>query len=236
MIHGDSMRIHGLVLALALALLSARGAAAVQEESKQEDGVGTAALVYARATGPFAENVRHALGLTLTAHRNVERTGVFALGLDVTYLLYNYETRNLWSVDEVVAKSQILTLGAGPQVRVRIGTVEPYVTASVGFALFSTDSCARDGRTYPEEECSGTVHAVNLAFPASAAGAGVRIRLTQGTEPISLDLGARYQRTPRVRYVTQDGLDVFDYDVVQVTTARSRTALWLFYVGVSMPM
>lgn len=228
------MKLHGPALALVLALLAAPEAGAVQNEPPGQ-GVGTGALVYARATGPFARSVRHALGLTVTAHQNLERRGILSFGVEATYLLYDYDTWYVGSGGEVETKSHVVTLGVGPQLRAPLGPLEPYVTASAGAALFVTGACAQDAWTYADEGCTETFHALNLAFPASAAGGGLRIRLTGGSEPISLDLGARYQVTPRVRYVTQGGVEVVD-DVIRLTTAKSRTAVWLFYVGVSMRM
>lgn len=226
------MKILRPALALALALIVARGAAAQEEPG----GVGSGALVYARATGPFAQNVKHAIGLTLTAHQNIDPPGIFALGVEATYLLYDYDSWSVGSVHDVKTKSHVVTLGVGPQLRAPLGAVEPYVSASVGVALFLTGSCVPESWIYPEEACTETFDEVNVAFPASAAGGGLRIQLTRGREPISLDLGARYQTTPHVRYVPVGGVDWVASDLFRLTTARSRTALWLFYVGVSMRM
>lgn len=75
---------------------------------------------------------------------------------------------------------------------------------------------------------------MDVAFPAAKAGGGIRLPLTHGQRPVSLDLGVRYQVTPPARYVTQGGAVQFPNDESSLTTAESPTAFWLFTLGVAM--
>lgn len=217
-----------------LAVLAAPGLAAAQDSAYTQGAI-SGALVYARATGPFAQNVRLAVGLTLSAHRDVALGGLVGVGLEATYLYYGSD---LGTRAPAGMTSHVLLLGVGPRLRRRLGPVVPYVGASVGAAFFVTAASSRDASAFfsPEGERmeGGSFASVDAAFPAATVGGGIRLRLMRGARPSSLDLGVRYQVTPSARYVTQGGAVDLPGDGSELTTAESPTALWLFTLGVAM--
>ena len=221
--------------AFVLACLATPGLAAAQETSDTQGAV-SGALVYGRGAGPFARNVQLAIGLTLSAHRDAALRGRLGVGLEATYLYYGSDLNTRAHVGATT--SQVLVLGVGSRLHSRFGPVEPYVSTSLGAAFFVTASTNRNSSTFLSPNGGGTEGGffdhVDVAFPAATAGGGIRLRLTRGHRPVSLDLGARYQVTPAASYVTQGGaIDLPDGNS-ELATAESPTAFWLFTLGVAM--
>ncbi len=199
-------------------------------------GVGGIALVYGHPGGEFAQNVKRALGLSVSAHAHFGPGRLFGLGFDGAYLIYGGGIQSLPRTYtgeplEESTTAQILLVGVGPRLAAPLGPIEPYVGGSVGFALFVklASRPLEDG----DDRIEGHIEEADFGFPAWAAVGGLRVRLTQGATPVSLDLGVRYQVTGPVRYIA--GETFLDRDgTSSLTSVKGRTQIWLFHVGVSL--
>jgi opacity protein-like surface antigen len=87
---------------------------------------------------------------------------------------------------DVTTTNSVLYGGLGPEVVLATGAVEPYVNASLGFSYFATTS-SLSGQSDSEDFASTTNF--DDALFAWRAGAGVRVQVHGGRNPVALDLG-----------------------------------------------
>lgn len=194
-------------------------------------------LAYVRAVGEFRRNVAIAFGITASAHPFFRARAV-RLGFEGGYFLYGADTRNLSQLvqgapAEVETESRIFTLGVGPRIVRALGPLAPYASGSVGAAVFLTDSCIRPASRLFTRECDyRSADAIDVA-PAASLGAGLQVRLKNGSRPLYLHLGTRYLVTGPVRYVTQASIVSGPDENNSFRSVQTSTQMWVFQLGVS---
>jgi len=178
---------------------------------------------------PIGELDRHVgAGLGLAAH------GVLAIpdapiGLRVqgSWLVYGSETYSaplighVWA--DVTTENWISSLGAGPQLMLRSGTLRPYVHAVAGFSYFSTTSEVRGEGDFHGFGRSTDFDDFTFSW---SFGGGFQLSLS---DSLSLDVGVRYLDNGRVRYLTERDFHEGDFG----TPRRSEANLVELVLGVS---
>lgn len=221
---------------LVLALLGLPVAAAGQAtESLRPPGfyVGGGVII-AKPTGEFADYVNIGGGLAGHAVFNPSPEGIFGIRADGMFILYGSETNRyqllpLVNVD-VTTTNQIAAFQFGPQLTFGQGAVQGYGYGQLGFSYFATTSSVEgSGNTEP---FANTTNFDDLTF-ASSAGGGIRIRLSSGWNPVLLDLGVRYMRNGRARYLREGSIDITGNNVT-ITPIESETNLVVFQLGVTV--
>jgi hypothetical protein len=199
---------------------------------------GGLALSVAQPVHEFYQYVRNGVGVAGHGFYRLGGDGAFALRADGGFVTYGRERR---SVDlyfgggndgELTTTNNIYWLGVGPQLVAPQGPVRPYANASVGVALFSTTTTLRERRFLDEDrELADRVEASDFTW-AAGAGGGVLVPLSRGPRHLTfLDLGARYHRNGRVRYLRRGGITELPDGGTRLDLIESRADLWTFQLG-----
>jgi hypothetical protein len=188
-------------------------------------------------TGEFANYVGNGYGFNLHGAWR-EPSGVLALRLDATALIYGSETERVPLSDtvrrvdvDVTTNNWIGTLLAGPQLMVPRGPFRPYVRAQAGVSYFWTDSRVSGAREL--ESFASTTNFDDVAF-AYGAGAGVYVPLGRGRRGTwALDLGAFWLHNGRVSYLTEGDLREDAHGDLEITPHRSKANLVELRIGLT---
>jgi hypothetical protein len=197
---------------------------------------GGGSLVYGRPTGDFSNYVNQGFGLDGFGRWKVDRRGVFSLGIEGGWLQYGRETIRapLSStvgriLVDVTTSNNILFLGAGPQLTVPSGPVRPYVSGSVGFSYFVTQSSV-EGSSNDNTSFAETTNFDDFVF-ASTGGAGVYIPFGRRRE-VGLDIGIRYHNGGEGRYLREGSIVDRPGTTPLINPIQSRTQLLSWRVGI----
>jgi len=197
-------------------------------------------LYYARPVGEFADYVRRGFGGALHGTLLLGPSGAFGLRFDGSYLNYGRETvrdvcalpTNCRVVVDVTTTNNIAFVGAGPMLVAPTGAVRPYAAGQVGWTFIWTSSSIEDA----DDGDGGLYDTQNFDDNTFSYGgvAGFLVPLTVGRSPVSLDIGARYLRNGRVRYLREG--DIIDNvnGPPTLDIQRSRADLVTYFVGVSV--
>jgi hypothetical protein len=187
--------------------------------------------------GEFSDFVDAGFGLGGWFAFNLDHRGMFAFKLEGNWIIYGSETRHLplspvvpFVTVDVTTRNNIYALGAGPLITLATGTIEPYITGTVGFSYFATESGVSG--TSNDEDFDETVNFDDFTF-AVGAGAGIRFRVSSGSTPIYLDLGAEYHRNGRASYLREGSISDNGNGTISFTPIQSETNLTLIRLGVS---
>jgi hypothetical protein len=129
--------------------------------------------------------------------------------------------------------NSIFLFGVGPQLMVPTGQLRPYLNGSVGLAYFSTQSYIQ-GQDQPDEYRFGNTTHFDDGSLAYGAGAGVYIPLSRRRRPISLDIGARYQRAGRTEYLVEGSIRDNPDGTISFVPLESDIDLATLHVGVTV--
>jgi hypothetical protein len=195
--------------------------------------------LYARTVGEFSDYVEHGGGLNFNVVFPITTGSPLALRADAGFIVYGSETREVCFSTTVGCRIQLdLTttngigyLNAGPQLMLPTGPVRPYVNGAIGFAYFGTSSSVQG--TESNEDIASTTNFDDFAF-AWNAGGGLLFLLGGRTNPISLDVSARYHGNGRVEYLKEG--DIIDHPDGSITLlpTLSDGNLVTFQIGVSV--
>ncbi len=196
------------------------------------------ALLYGRPTGHFGTLVPDGFGVAGHGIYRIGDEGWLGLRADIGFLQYGNESRDVCFSStvgcrvglELTTTNTIATFGIGPQIGLPVGRFQPYLTGSIGFTYFSTQSSLRgdDSRKFASD-----TNFDDLTF-AWTGGGGLYIPLRSGPQPISIDLSVRYHGNGEAEYLREgDILDLPDGTIVIVPN-RSEANLWTFQLGVSV--
>jgi hypothetical protein len=199
---------------------------------------GGIALSVAQPVREFRDHVANGVGVAGHGMVRLGAAGAFALRADLGFLTYGRETRRVPLLPgtgritaDLTTTNNIFWLGVGPQLMAPSGPVRPYVNATAGFSAFSTTSTLR--RRDTDEEIASDRNQSDFTW-ATGAGSGVLIPLSRQRRQIAfLDLGARYHRNGRVRYLRKGGIVDLPDGTSRFDLIDSRADLWTFHVGVS---
>lgn len=225
----------GAVLVGAMLVGVVASGAAQQPEGWGQPGFHAGgALVLAKPTGEFADYVDMGYGFAGHAVFNPNADGPFGLRADGIFIIYGSETNRyqllpLIEVD-VTTTNQIAAFQFGPQLTLGKGSVQGYGYGQLGFSYFATTSSVEG--TSDATPFANTTNFDDLTF-ATSAGGGLRFRLASGWTPVSLDLGVRYMRNGRARYLREGSIEITDDEVI-ITPVESETNLILYQIGVTV--
>jgi hypothetical protein len=186
-------------------------------------------FVVAQPVGQFGNFVNAGLGAAGHVAWTPDPAGVWGIRADASYLIYGSQTRWYGYVPlvdvGVHTMNQIAGLQVGPQITLGKGDLQVYGFGQVGFSYFFTTSSADRGWNTTTNYDDVTL--------ATAAGGGVRLQLSHGQHPISLDAGARYLHNGRTRYLTEGSIRVTD-NAVYLSPIESQANMVVYQIGVAV--
>ena len=234
-------------LAVAAALLASAAPLAAQPTFPDDSALArpVRALVggsvyYARPVGEFADFVRRGFGAAGHGTLLLGPSGAFGIRVDASYMNYGRETvrdvcalaTNCRVVVDVTTTNNIAFVGAGPMLVAPVGAVRPYAAGQVGWTFIWTNSSIEDA----DDGDGGLYDTQNYddhTFSYGGVG-GILVPVSFGRTPVSIDVGARYLRNGRVRYLREG--DIIDNvgGPPTLDIQRSRADLVTYFVGVSV--
>jgi opacity protein-like surface antigen len=199
-------------------------------------------LIVTQPVGAFRDYVGESVGIGGHALVGLVPNRALSLRLDGDVVQYGRQSRRIytggWSglpLDEVTTNN-VGTLMIGPQLAVPSGPVRPYVHGGIGFAYFNTGTsveCSRCSDDYDDPLWNRT-HLSDLTL-SYGGGGGIAIALGRGIDPITLDLGARYQHNGNARYLRKGS--IVDGSTGPIFTPIESQANYVVYrLGVSVPV
>lgn len=123
------------------------------------------------------------------------------------------------------------SLGVGPQITLGGGPVRVYGFGTIGVGYFATTSTLGDGCGC--EPFVGTTNFEDFTL-ARELGSGLQVRLARRRAPVFLDLGVRYLRNGRTRYLRPQDIVENPDGSVSLRPVESEANLVLFQIGVSV--
>lgn len=222
----------------AVLLLAATASGSAQEPPPPPRAFAGGSLQVAQPVGEFGDHVDTGFGLG--GHLLYALAPRSGLGLRVDGGFVNYGSESFATpisptiggriTVDVTTSNNILLLGAGPQLVLPSGRLRPYAFGTAGIAYFVTESSLRGERG--GETFANTTNFDDLTF-AYGGGAGVYVPVREGRLPISIDVGARFHRNGRARYLREGSIRDEPDGEISFTPIASEADLVTFHVGVS---
>jgi hypothetical protein len=187
--------------------------------------------------GEFSDFVDAGFGFGGWFAFNLDHAGRVALKLDANWLIYGSETRRVplsptvpFIDVDVTTRNNIYAVGFGPLITLSDGAIKPYITGTIGFSYFSTESGVSGSGD--NGEFAHTTNFDDFTF-ALVGGGGLRIRLKSGATPIYLDLATEYHRNGQASYLREGSLSDDGNGNPVFTPIQSETNLMMVKLGVS---
>ncbi|HLZ46453.1 MAG TPA: hypothetical protein VKQ05_12325 [Gemmatimonadales bacterium] len=172
--------------------------------------------------GAFRRSGDAAAGLSVFG---VTSGGALALRLDAGWMVYDARYQGYG----VSTLSQIGTIDAGPQLTIGQGPLRFYGFATVGGSMFWNTA------SYQGCGCYGSNWFLNGHFTTNtSAGGGLLVGLSSGRTPVAIDIGGRYVRHDKVKYVPAGGLTQNPDGSFTAQTVESPVDMRVLQVGVSI--
>lgn len=188
--------------------------------------------------GDFARNTNNGFGVGGYVLGSLDRHQIINLRGDFSFVTYANSRRRiplsgtggLIQLD-LRTSSNIVSVVGGPQLLGPSGVFTPYATALGGFSVFWTESTV-EGSQNVNTPFASTTNSSDFVW-AYGGAVGAYLRLTNGRNPVRLDLGARFLRHDDVRYLTDERVrEAYENDR-PVDPARGRADFVTYYVGVN---
>lgn len=230
-----------LIASAALLLLVPAAAAAQQAQPELlrpvRAEVGGQAF-YGMPIGEFGDNVDHGWGLAGHATYLVQADGFLGLRVDFGLMNYGNErireclTASCRVMVDVETSYNVFFVGVGPHLAVPDGPIRPYVGGQVGGSFFSTTSTV-EGSDPNNDPFASSENFSDANFALIGYG-GVKIPLSHGRTPVSLDFGARFVNNGSGEYLTKESFIEQDSGPPLVIPVRSEANFWTFHIGVTV--
>jgi hypothetical protein len=241
-------RTTALVSALAfLVSASADGQIVTRRQPESEEHTGPwstfvgGSLTYAQPQGDFKNYVSGAFGVNGHLVHAFDPAGIIALRAEVGYLIYGQATRRqplgggalgLVNVD-VTTSNNIVNGGLGLQLMAPTTSIRPYVSGTVGFSYFFTNSSIA-GQNNSEPFADSENYGDGGFTTTMGGGLYIPIKLASG-RPLSLDFGVQSHANSDIQYLTKEGIKVTSTSAPPVITpVRSSADFVSFRIGVSV--
>ncbi|MGH7503381.1 MAG: outer membrane protein [Longimicrobiales bacterium] len=198
------------------------------------------ALLIAVPIGEFDDYIDTGWGLTGHFAIALDRHGIISLRADASFVNYGNETREvcfgggvgcLITLD-LTTSNNILSFQLGTQITVPDGIVRPYIHGGIGGSYFATTSSV-EGSDNNNQPFASTTNFDDFTF-SWTAGAGLRIPLSHGRTPVSLDLGARLLDNGEVEYLREGRIIVDEDGSLILDPIRGEADLVKILIGVSV--
>lgn len=191
-------------------------------------------LQVGQAKGQFAAYVDYGGGLGGYLVVRPNRRGPFGVRLDLMYLNYGSQTHSYPLVPGVVVDvttdNQIFQIALGPQLTLGQGALQAYGFGTFGGSFFSTTSGV-EGSDQNNQQFASTTNHSDATF-SSEFGGGVLVRVSR-SQPVLLDIGARYLKNGRVTYVTKERVTIVGNQLL-VNPVDSEANLLVYHLGVTI--
>ena len=194
-------------------------------------------VLVAQPVGEFRSYVGHGFGGGGHVLLRLDGAGALALRGDLGYVIYGHERirvslPNAGRVEfDVTTNNNILTYSLGPQVMMPTGPIRPYANAFMGGAYFFTESSI--GGTDNSGDFASTRN-FGDNVPSYGYGGGVFLPLAVRNAVIGIDVGARFVRNGRTRYLREGGITDDPGGGYTVSPIESETNLVVYHLGVSV--
>lgn len=192
--------------------------------------------VYAQAVRDFGRYVDHGWGVDLAGMFRLDRRGILALRADLTALEYGSETKRVplsptvgRILVDVTTSNTIFAASIGPELRVPVGPVRPFVNAAIAVTDFSTSSSVEGSN----EENSSFASTENYddATRAYRYGGGVYVPFARGRWTGGVTLGASYYAGGKASYLREGSIKDGSNGSISFEPIRSRTEFWVYNLG-----
>lgn len=199
-------------------------------------------IVVGQPLGDFGDYVSVGVGLDGFGRIALDREGWISLRMDAAFLTYGRETSRVCFSStvgcviqlDVTTSNNIFAMGIGPEIAIPLGGTGGGIYAGIGagFSYFSTDS--EVSGTQSEDPALATTRNFSDAGFAWTAAGGVRVPITRGETPVSLDLGVRKLGSGLREYLTEGDISEGPGGALELNVRRSEADLLLWRVGVSV--
>jgi hypothetical protein len=212
-------------------------------EAQQQSGPRFSAgisFAFADPSGELKTFFDQGFGGQLQGGLGIAAEGRLRLRGDLGYLVYGHEKREFCAPVPVGCRiglglqtnNTILYGGIGPEFVLMTERLEPYLYGTMGFSYFATVSSlyGADGK---EDKGFDTTN-YSDGVMAWKMGGGVRIGLSRGEYPLSLDLGLERHQNGITNFLTKG--DIVDHPDGKITLLpnQSEANLMTFRFGVSL--
>lgn len=227
---------------VAAVLILAAAAADAEAQRRDPPAGGTVGVSFLAADprGDMGALVDQGFGGQAYGTWPLDHDGRVRIRGDLGFVVYGHERhRSCFAVPvgcriemDLSTTNSIFFGGLGPELVLAAGPVQPYLNASFGFSYFATTS-SLSGADEWGEDWANTTNFDDGSF-AWRAGGGLRVALTHGRKPVSLDLAVERHDNGVVEYLTEG--DIVDHPDGSITLhpTRSEADLLTFRVGVSI--
>ena len=196
------------------------------------------AFIAAEPVGELAAFFDQGFGAQLGVGIPIDDYGLFRIVGDLGLLVYGHERQSYcMSLPygcriglDLTTTNNIAFGGLGPELALPLGVVEPYVRATRGFSYWFTNSWLSG---YDDDDFGNTTHHSDVVG-AWRAAAGVRLRITNGSSPVSLDFAVERHENGIADFLTEG--DIVDHPdgSISIFPNRGEADLMTFRVGVSI--
>lgn len=197
------------------------------------------ALIAAEPVGELGAYFDQGFGGQLSVGIPVDDYGLFRIVADLGFLIYGHERQSYcMSLPvgcriglDLTTTNNIAFGGIGPELALPLGVVEPYVRGMMGFSYWFTNSSLSG---YDDDHDFGnTTHLWDLVA-AWRAAAGIRLRVSSGRNPVSIDFGVERHENGIADFLTEG--DIVDHadGSISIFPHRSEANLLTYHVGISI--
>ena len=226
-------------IAALLALTVWGGDAEAQRRDRGPGGYVGLAFIGADPVGELGTYIDEGFGGQIMGALPLESTGRVRLRGDFGFLIYGHERQRFcFSVPvgcriemDLTTTNSILFGGFGPEFVLATGPVEPYVNATLGFTYFATTSSLSGDREY--EDYFNTTNFDDAVF-AWRMGGGVRVKVSGGDKPVSLDFGVERHQNGVADFLTKGDIEDHPDGSITLYPNRSEANLYTVRMGVSI--
>jgi hypothetical protein len=227
-----------LVTVLTIAMMAAADEMGAQEGSGARGAWGMS-FVAAEPVGDLALFFDHGFGAQVDGAWPMSSDGRLRLRGDVGVLIYGHERLHYcYSVPvgcrieaDLTTMNNIVYAGVGPELAFRTGPLEPYAYATTGLSYFATVSSLGDEWGHADWAETTNYSDVVMAWKL---GGGMRLRVSRGPRPLSLDFGVERHRNGVADFLTEGDIVDNPDGSITVYPNRSEANLTTFRFGVSL--
>jgi len=169
----------------------------------------------------------------------VDDFGLFRIVADLGFLIYGHERQSYCMALpygcriglDLTTTNNIAFGGIGPELALPLGAIEPYVRGMMGFSYWFTNSSLSG---YDDDHDFGNTTHLSDVVAAWRAAAGIRLRISNGSKPVSIDFGVERHENGIADFLTEG--DIVDHANGNITIFpnRSEANLMTYRIGISI--